>query len=99
MQLPILLLILGILALLAFRQGRNRALGSVEHPAQLRSLPGYYGAYAVLWCALPSLLFLGAWLIVEPSLVHQLLVSGLPPEVQQLPQEQLSLYVNDVKNL
>ena len=99
MQLPILLLILGLLVFVGFRLGRDRALAAVDHPTKLHSLPNYHGAYVVIWCAVPSLLLLAAWLVVEPSLVDQLLIADLPREVQELPEEQLALYVNDVKNL
>ncbi|MCH9650449.1 MAG: phosphate ABC transporter permease subunit PstC [Deltaproteobacteria bacterium] len=99
MHLSLLLLILGLLATVGFVLGRHRALGLVDKAAQLRSLPGYYGAYVLLWCALPSLLVLCLWLALDSGFVDRLLMSDLPAAVQQLPEEELALYIRDVKNL
>lgn len=99
MHLSLLLLILGLLATMGYVLGRRRALGLVDNPSQLRSLPGYFGAYVLFWCALPSLMVLSLWLVFESGVVERLLISELPAAVQELPEQELALYVNDVKNL
>jgi len=51
-----LALLVVALAATSFWLGRRRALATVAGRASaLRSLPGYYGWYAALWCGLPGL--------------------------------------------
>jgi phosphate transport system permease protein len=88
------------LAALSFIAGRQRAIlvaarGSVE---KLHSLPGYYGAYLSLWCALPLLTLLVAWIFIEPAVVRSGVVNSLPAEVGSLPADQLGLIYNDIRN-
>ena len=85
---------------LAFHFGRKRSLvkagGQVRH---LHSLPGYYGYYTALWCWVPALIVLTLWVGFENSIVTQLVISSLPGEMRNLPQGQLGLLLNDVRNL
>jgi phosphate transport system permease protein len=88
------------LAALSFIAGRQRAIlvaarGSVE---KLHSLPGYYGAYLSLWCALPLLILLVVWIFVEPAVVRSGVLNSLPAEVGSLPADQLGLIYNDIRN-
>ncbi len=64
----------------------------------LHSLPRYYGAYAALWCAIPALLIIIAWMALEPVLITRMVVASLPEEVRSLPSGQLDLVVNDIRN-
>ena len=97
---PLVFVLLAFTAL-AFHLGRRRAfavsagLGGVKH---LHSLPGYYGSFAALWCAIPAVLVLGLWLSFESHIVENLVVDGLPEEIRTLPPERLNLVVNDLRN-
>jgi phosphate transport system permease protein len=53
-----LLLLAALLALSAagYRLGRRKALGQRRADRRLHSLPGHYGVYVALWCAIPALL-------------------------------------------
>jgi phosphate transport system permease protein len=88
-----------LLALAAFFMGRSRALrtagGSIR---ALHSLPGYYGWYAALWCALPSLFVVLIWVLFQPGIVERIVISELPAEVQNLAPERLGLVMNDIRN-
>jgi phosphate transport system permease protein len=55
-----LLLLAALLALstAAYGLGRRRALRQRAGGRKLHSLPGYYGVYVALWCAIPALLVL-----------------------------------------
>ncbi len=102
MQLSTLFLILAALSFVAFHAGRWRSfqlVGGRRKIRQLQALPSYYGFYAALWCGIPALLLFGAWLLFEPAIVFHLVVSGLPPETRALPEDTLSLILNDIKNL
>ena len=81
MQNTTLILLLAFMTVASFYFGRSRSLaavGGVRQAAVLHSLPGYYGYYVAIWCALPALLLLSVWLFIEPKLVVALVVQGLP---------------------
>ncbi|MEJ2404870.1 MAG: phosphate ABC transporter permease subunit PstC [Candidatus Thiodiazotropha sp.] len=95
----LIILLLGLMAL-AYYLGRKRSLSLVSgRVRELHSLPFYYGMQTALWCGLPALLLTALWLSFEGSVVTGLVVSGLPPEVQNLPPERLNLVLNDIRNL
>ena len=90
MQLFTLTATLLVLTVIGFYLGRGRALATASGRIRdLHSLPSYYGYYVALWCALPALLILTAWLMGEQQIVRGLLVSGLPESAQSLPPERL----------
>ena len=56
----IALLIVGLVTA-SYLAGRRRVLAETGgDPRELRSLPGFYGSYAAIWCALPGLAVLGS---------------------------------------
>jgi len=88
------------LAMLGFWLGRSRATASATAShSRLHSLPSYYGWYVAVWCALPALLLLLAWLAFEPQILRALVIDGLPQEARDLPPAQLGLLLNDIRNL
>jgi len=66
---------------------------------RLHSRPPYYGLMTALWCGLPALLIYAGWQIFESSVITHIVVSGMPDEVRALTPAQLSLVINDIKNL
>ncbi len=100
MQLFTLTATLLVLTVIGFYFGRGRALATASGRIRnLHSLPSYYGYYVALWCALPALLILTAWLMGEQQIVRGLLVAGLPESARSLPPDQLGLLLNDIKNV
>ncbi|MBF0324425.1 MAG: phosphate ABC transporter permease subunit PstC [Alphaproteobacteria bacterium] len=100
MTLFILTVVLLALTVLGYRLGRGRALAVVEgHPRQLHSLPSYHGYWVALWCGLPALAVIMAWLAFEPALLHALVLAALPAELQALSDERLALVYNEVRNV
>ncbi|OOY45447.1 phosphate ABC transporter permease subunit PstC [Solemya velum gill symbiont] len=82
--------------------GKKRALASVDGWSGIRhlhSLPSYYGFYAALWAGLPAFLVLVLWNGFQDTFIMDLVVSGLPQELQKLEEAPLSLVINDIKNL
>ncbi|MGE0650424.1 MAG: phosphate ABC transporter permease subunit PstC [Alphaproteobacteria bacterium] len=68
------------LVVLAFVLGRGRApardatwVKTASHAS-----PGYYGAYVALWCGLPCLILLLAWIALAPTVIDTLIVGSLP---------------------
>jgi len=95
-----LILVLLGLSSISYYLGWKRSIvvvhGSVR---RLHSLPGYHGLYMALWAAVPAILLLMAGVMLQGPIVTQIVVSDLPPELQDLSPGQLSLLVNDIRNL
>ena len=90
------------MSMLAFWLGRRKALMSVGGARSIRdlhSLPDYYGYYTAICCGIPGLILIFCWFIFNDGLVIQRVVSQLPDHLRGLPSDQLSLVVNDIKNM
>lgn len=99
-MLSYLLLILLLLSSAAYYLGRNRAFRVAgDHIRNLHSLPSFYGSYTALWCGLPALIVVTVWAVLQPGIILELVVAGLPPELRELPPDRLGLVLNDIKNL
>jgi len=95
-----LVLILLLLSSTAYYLGRKRAFAvSGGHIKQLHSLPTYYGLYTALWCGIPALILSGLWFSFEDKLITNLVVSSMSIEYRNLPGSELSLVLNDIKNI
>jgi phosphate transport system permease protein len=97
-----ILFVIAGLAAISFVVGRQRAIVCGSRPGigfRLHSLPGYHGAYLALWCALPVVLMLAAWIVFEPMHLRAQVVGSLPEELASLPDDQFGLIYNDIRNL
>ncbi len=97
-----LIIVLLLLMAVAYHFGRRRSLGIVGGTSgvkQLHSLPSYYGFYAAIWCGLPAMIVLSIWIAFQGSIITDLVVAGLSEDVRSLPEAQLGLVVNDIRNL
>jgi phosphate transport system permease protein len=95
-----LILLLLLLTGFSYYLGRNRSLAVAGgHIRNLHSLPSYYGLFTALWCIVPALIVVTVWIVLQPIIVTQLVIAGLPPDVQALPPDNLHLIVNNIKNL
>lgn len=102
MQNTTLILILAAMAVAAFYLGRGRSValvGGVGHGSRLHSLPGYYGYFTAIWCLLPALAILLAWVMIEPRVIVTLVVKGLPDAHRAMSSGELNLLVNNIQNL
>jgi phosphate transport system permease protein len=100
MQLSALALLVVALATTSFWLGRRRALLAVDGRASaLRSLPGYYGWYAALWCGLPGLVVVALFVFGFASAVDRLTLASLPEEVARRGPAELSMLLNDARNV
>ena len=90
-----------LLLIVGYYIGRRRALHiSVDgtNRSKLHSTPGYYGALTALWCGIPALLIFGFWMMFEQGIITHLILNTLPPEIRGLPQGQVDLFINEVRN-
>ena len=100
MQAPTLIIVLLALSSLAYYMGKKRAFAVAEGRIRnLHSLPAYYGLYTAIWCGIPALIILGIWTAFENTIIINLVVADLPPEVRELGPDRLNLVINDIKNL
>ncbi len=80
--------------------GRSRAIKSVDGNARiLHSRPHYYGYFVALWCGLPAILVLAVWTTMQTPIVESIIQSSLPASVTSDDPAQLSLIMNDIRNL
>jgi phosphate transport system permease protein len=97
-----LLFVLLLLSAGGYYLGRRQAFtvaGGAGGIKTLHSRPTYYGALTALWCGIPALLLFGLWQAFEGTIINQLVVAGLPPDLQSLPDNRLNLVLNDIRNL
>ncbi len=66
---------------------------------QLHSLPAHYGFLAAFSSLLPALLVFIVWLLSGEKIISALVVNSLPAELQQISQNQLTLVLNEIKNI
>ncbi|MBV1908033.1 MAG: phosphate ABC transporter permease subunit PstC [Kangiellaceae bacterium] len=94
-----LIFVIAFLALFSYWFAIQRTIklaGGLAKVKRLTSLPRQFGTLTAFWCGLPALIVLLIWSIFETSVVHSILLSSLTQEVNQLPLDQLSLYLNDI---
>ena len=70
-----------------------------EGEGRLHSLPIYYGYYAALWSVLPALALILGWSMLESTIITRQALSMLPETMTAVSAEQLSLVINDVRNV
>ncbi len=97
-----LVLVVLILSAVAYRFGRARSVavvGGRRGQRDLHSLPSYYGMLTALWAGLPALLIVGIWMGAQDSVITRIVMAEMPASVQALPADQVSLLLNDVRNV
>jgi phosphate transport system permease protein len=96
-----LLVALTLLSVGAFWIGKSRSLaivGGTRGVRNLHSLPSHYGFLTAMWCALPALGVIGAWVVFQDGIILKLVTGHLPEGVRALSESELSLVLNDVRN-
>ncbi len=102
MTISLLILSIFILVALGYTMGRgwaSKLSREAEDKDRPHSLPRYYGYLVALWTAIPALLVIVCWLLFESTILTSLVSRQLPQEVQTLPEGELKLVINDIKNL
>ncbi len=100
MSLTSLVILLALLAAVAYSLTRGRALaGELSSGLRLHSRPVYHGMLAVLWCLIPALLVILLFQGGQTTLVSRLVTAGLPAELVQVPEFQFNLLMSDIQAL
>ena len=94
-------LLLSLLAatLSAYWLGKYRATRLKRSGVRLSSLTDHYGSFVAVWSALPALLLLLLWLLLEPIILDHLLTKELPAAIQEQGGAELKLALSQVHNL
>ena len=91
-----------VLAVAAFFLGQRRAervASAAGGLRQLHSLPSHYGVFVALCCALPGLVVFLVWMACEEHVITAMVASSLPEALRNLPANELSLVINEIKNI
>ena len=99
MSLGLVTLVVIALAAAGFLVGRRLALSKTGGDVrQLHSLPGYYGQTVFLFTAVPALLVMALWLLLQPLLVEARVAAMIGPD--DIPQgSSASLVMSDVRRI
>ncbi len=88
-----------ILLTLAYQLGYRRSLAIAGGNRQaLHSRPGFYGAYVLLWCAIPALVLALLWFVLQPMIVEALAFADLPAEIAAMPENRQALEITKIRN-
>ncbi|MGB3211785.1 MAG: phosphate ABC transporter permease subunit PstC [Desulforhopalus sp.] len=96
--LPVILFI----AACAYFLGASRANSVAEASGGVRSLhslPSHYGMFTALSSGIPALMVFLLWRILEGTVVTSMITRSLPAEFLQLSPNELTLVVNEIKNV
>ena len=89
-----------VVALGGFLLARNRARAANRAEAgKLHSLPKYHGQLLALCVLLPALLFIVAWLTIEPIYLNQVIRNALPAAMLAEFEGRLGLLVSQVQQV
>ena len=95
----VLVALLGM-TVVAYVLGRRRSVRAASNTGlTFHSLPGYYGSYVAIWCALPALLLYCLWQLAEPGFIRTQVLATMPTATLELPEAELGLVYNDIRNL
>ncbi|HKJ65867.1 MAG TPA: phosphate ABC transporter permease family protein, partial [Desulfopila sp.] len=96
--LPLLL----VFTIAAYYLGMNRARSAARASGgrrTLHSLPGYYGIYTAIRCAVPALVLYGLWQVLESTIITSLVTQSLPLQLRNVTPAEMTLVINDIKNV
>ncbi|UUX52142.1 phosphate ABC transporter permease subunit PstC [Nisaea acidiphila] len=95
----LILVVIG-LSVAGYAVGRARSVIAAAGDVRiLHSLPSYYGMFVALGCGLPAILLLALWLIIQPQIVDNMVMSGLDPSIMPTNPDEYSLLLTDIHNL
>jgi len=102
MRITTILLIYAAILFVGFFAGRRKAtLLAVDQAglANMHSMPVYHGYRVMLWGAIPALIVIVVFLGLGESIAVTRVLNSLPEAMRNLPDAQLNLILNDIKNV
>jgi len=104
MQVLVVILVILVLAVVGYHFGQSRSLRQVDGDTRrLHSLPSYYGFYVALWCGVPALLLLAAWVSLDTTIITGMVVDQATAELARggevLSDDRVNLLVNQIRSI
>ncbi|CAD7843089.1 MAG: Phosphate ABC transporter, permease protein PstC (TC 3.A.1.7.1) [Olavius algarvensis Gamma 3 endosymbiont] len=96
MQTSSLFIVIAALTLISYFTGHKRAQQR-RQSEKLLALPGHYGYMTAMWSAIPAIILLLAWVILEPGYLNNRITASLPATIANQSEESLYLYINNVQ--
>ena len=96
MQISSLLLIIAALTMISYFTAQKRARHR-RQSEKLLALPAHYGYMTAMWSAIPAIILIFAWILLEPGYLNSQISASLPAAIANQPAETLDLYLNNVK--
>ncbi|TKB06428.1 phosphate ABC transporter permease subunit PstC [Desulforhopalus sp. IMCC35007] len=91
-----------LLSIAAYYLGTRRANSIAAASGgmkELHSLPTHYGVFTAICSAAPALIIFALWIFFEDKIISVLVTRSLPADLQQLSANELTLVLNEVKNI
>jgi phosphate transport system permease protein len=100
MRLSTILLIYAVILIAGFMAGRRKAaaIGYVQGTRSMHSLPDYHGYNVMLWGAIPALVAIIVYFAFGDAFVIARIIASLPDAIRSLPEAQMNLVINDIRN-
>lgn len=100
MQPTTLLLVLIVMAFVAYQLGMRRSLVVAGgHSRQLHSLPGYHGSFVALAAFVPAFIVFILWQILQDTILMNMVLGSLPQEISNQASVHLNLFLSNAKSL
>ncbi|MFZ9038229.1 MAG: phosphate ABC transporter permease subunit PstC [Gammaproteobacteria bacterium] len=96
MQTSTLFFVIAALTLISYFTGQKRAQHR-QHSERLLALPGHYGYMTAMWSAIPAVILLLAWAVLEPGYLNSQIIASLPAAIANQSEDTLNLYLNNVQ--
>lgn len=98
---PALFLIIVLAAQLAYWLGYKKAVraGRKKDQGRLHSRPQYYGLLTALWCGLPAMFILLAWMIFSNTFLTALVMGKISAQSGPISPDEVSLVKNELHNV
>ena len=96
MQTSTLFFVIVALTLISYFTGQKRAQNR-RHSERLLALPGHYGYMTAMWSAIPAVILLLAWSVLEPGYLNNQIIASLPAAISNQSEDTLNLYLNNVQ--
>jgi phosphate transport system permease protein len=102
MQTLTLFVAIMLITALAYTIGKKRSISLVANNGGIRSLnslPYYYGMLVALWCGIPALLLMGAWMLFDDHIISSLIIAELPQHLLAQSDGGMSLLMSNIENI
>ncbi len=89
-----------LIAIVAYFLANRRAVALADGRfSKLHSRPGYFGSYAALLAAGPSLALWAVWRLLEPTVLRSIVLHSAPADITGQSPEQITFFMSAVRRM